>query len=376
MDRIRGKFVWNIFAYLVLLFPFVSRKRKTISSIISVDGANGIRFSTRKIFSSGSGTSPFNGGGAFTTSNTASASESMSRIPKTDINPNKAVFTIDSKSSNILIVNNKACQLLDYRPSELCDMKFSSLLTNKTNKSYVSALAEGQLNSEDGTMVLLSGKVVEMSTKSGLKVAVSLWIRQIDADGRCLAVAEPVERRIAQIVVDRNGKIISVDNETILLFQIDIEDELYGSDIRKFIPAIQLPSAENSSNHNNKTMYKQKATGKIDNLSFPLCLMITPQNDGASGSAVAPTETITAETTGSSNLNAIDATNSYVITIWVFQNISGLVVIDESGSIELCNHHFSMLMFGYAQSKITRLHITNLIPDFAQEMDYLGIGEW
>lgn len=148
-----------------------------------MDGANGIRFSTRK-----TGISPFNG--AFTTSNTASASESMSRIPKTNINPNKAVFTIDSKSSNILIVNNKACQLLDYRPSELCDMKFSSLLTNKTNKSYVSALAEGQLNSEDGTMVLLSGKVVEMTTKNGLKVAVSLWIRQIDSDGRCLAVAE------------------------------------------------------------------------------------------------------------------------------------------------------------------------------------------
>lgn len=176
--------------------------------VLAVDGANGIRFSTRKIFSSGSGISPFNG--AFATSNTASASESMSRIlvPKTDINPNKAVFTIDSKSSNILIVNDKACQLLDYRPSELCDMKFSSLLTNKTNKSYVSALAEGQLNSEDGTMVLLSGKVVEMTTKSGLKVAVSLWIRQIDADGRCLAVAEGTSAYMPTIYYFCNTKYI------------------------------------------------------------------------------------------------------------------------------------------------------------------------
>lgn len=319
-----------------------------------VDGANGIRFSSRRIFSLGSGL-PFNGAFAYT----VSASELMAK--KTDINPNKAVFTIDSKSSNILIVNNKACQLLDYSPSELCDMKFSSLLTNKTNKSYVSALAEGQLNSEDGTMVLLSGKVVEMTTKSGSKVAVSLWIRQIDSDGRCLAVAEPVERRIAQIVVDKNGKIISVDSETLLLFQIDTESELYGSEIRNLIPAIQLPNAENSFNH--KTLYKQKATGKTrDNLSFPLCLMITPQN-------------FNDRKTGPDS-SGVDAINSYVITIWVFQNISGLLVIDESGKIELCNHHFSMLMFGYAQSKITRLHITNLIPNFAQELEYLDIGEW
>lgn len=227
-------------------------------------------------------------------------------------------------------------------------------------------------------MVLLSGKVVEMTTKSGLKVAVSLWIRQIDADGRCLAVAEPVERRIAQIVVDKNGKILSADNETLMLFQIDVEDELFGSDIKNLIPAIQLPNADNSPNHSNKTMYKQKATGKTkDNLSFPLCLMITPQNDAGVGVGAASSAATSSavETTSSSELN-VDATNSYVITIWVFQNISGLVVIDENGSIDICNHHFSMLMFGYAQSKIIRLHITNLIPDFAQELEYLGIGEW
>lgn len=299
-------------------------KRKTI-----VDGANGIRFSTRKIFSSG-GALPFNG--ALGTSST-SASESMLRIPKTDINPNKAVFTIDSKTSNILIVNNKACQLLDYRPSELCDMKFSSLLSNKTNKSYASALAEGQLNSEDGTMVLLSGKVVEMTSKIGTKVAVSLWIRQIDADGRCLAVAEPVERRVAQIIIEKNGKIVLADTETLMLFQIDIEEELIGSDIRMLIPAIQLPNVECSSMQ--KTMYKQKATGKTrDNISFPLCLMISAHNDG---------ETSLCD-------KSLDPKNLFVITIWVFQNISGLVVIDEHGSIELCNHHFSMLMFGYSGS--------------------------
>lgn len=81
------------------------------------------------------------------------------RVPKSGINPNKAVFTMDSRTSQILIVNNNACQLLGYSSRELCSMQFSDLLTNK-NKSHVCALAEGQLNSEDGTMVLLSGKVI------------------------------------------------------------------------------------------------------------------------------------------------------------------------------------------------------------------------
>lgn len=101
---------------------------------------------------------------------------------------------------------------LGYHSRELCEsgVKFSNLLACK-NKIHVSALAENQFNSEDGTMILLSGKVVEMVHKNGHKIPVSLWIRQIDGhDGRCLAVAEPVERRVAQLNVDTSGKFENV----------------------------------------------------------------------------------------------------------------------------------------------------------------------
>lgn len=349
--------------YIVFILVFFSLFFMLMYKMNEVDGANGIRFnSARK-------KGAFTSGSLFSGSFTASASESLLRIPKTDINPNKAVFTIDSKSSNILIVNNKACQLLGYRPSELCDMKFATLLTNKTNKNYVSALAEGQLNSEDGTMVLLSGKVVEMNTKSGNKVAVSLWIRQIDIDGRCLAVAEPVERKITQITIDKNGMIVSTDTEALMLFQIDTEDELIGIEIKNLIPAIQLPESDSSTIP--KSMCKQKATGKTkDNLSFPLCLMIT----AAQENSVINSNVDCGIASASPSSSSILITNFYVITIWVFQNISGLVVIDETGSIELCNHHFSMLMFGYSQQKITRMHITHLIPNFGKDFEYLGVN--
>lgn len=85
----------------------------------------------------------------------------MVRFSKSEMNPNKAVFTIHSKTSRILIVNKNACELLGYSSKELCEIEFSDLLVNKT-KGHVTALAEGQLNSEDGTLVLLSGKVSEL----------------------------------------------------------------------------------------------------------------------------------------------------------------------------------------------------------------------
>lgn len=234
-------------------------------------------------------------------------------------------------------------------------MQFSSLLTNRDSKSHVSALAEGQLNSEDGTMVLLSGKVVEMNTKCARnsKVGVSLWIRQIDND-RCLAVAEPVERRIAQLVIDRSGVIVSGDVEAVMLFQVESEDHFVGMEVKALIPAIQLPDANDSIS---KAVRKQKATGKTtDGMSFPLCLMITSPDEGKNGG----------------NDSGVSNNATYIVTIWVFQNVSGLLVIDENGKIESCNHHFSMLMFGFSQAKILQSHITELIPNFGQEFEYLG----
>ncbi|XP_058829888.1 PAS domain-containing serine/threonine-protein kinase isoform X2 [Topomyia yanbarensis] len=317
---------------------------------VRVDGANGLRFSAfrpKGCVSQGV-SSPYNN------SYVASASESIGHLPKSGINPNKAVFTIDAKTSRILIVNRNACDLLGYNSKELCEMQFANLLPNK-NKMHVSALAEGQLNSEDGTVIILSGKVVELCTKSGDNVAVSLWVRQIDNETRCLAVAEPVERRIAQLLVDKSGYVISGDYEALLLFQLDSLEKFSGMDVSLLIPAIQLPDADNSMIA--KHIRKQKATGKTaEGVAFPLCLMISHHDSG--------TDTTDS---GLSNPNHL-----FVITIWVFTNLSGLIVIDENSIIESCNHHFSMLMFGFPQNKIIGEHITKILPNFGQECDYLG----
>lgn len=38
-----------------------------------------------------------------------------------------------------------------------------------------------------------------MISKDGGVIPVSLWLRRLQMDDRCLAVAEPVERRVARV---------------------------------------------------------------------------------------------------------------------------------------------------------------------------------
>jgi hypothetical protein len=179
-----------------------------------------------------------------------------------------------------------------------------------------------------------------------------------------LAVAEPVERRVAQITVDSHGLVLSGDHEAALLFQFESPDQINGLEIAQLIPAIQMPQSNSNSSGGGtvtipKHIYKQKATGRTqDAVAFPLCLMIQQQLQN--------------ESCASSTDSGIKAdSNIFVITIWVFTNISGLLVIDENGNIESCNHHFSMFMFGYPQNKMIGREIFHVIPNFGKDTEYL-----
>ncbi|XP_068085180.1 PAS domain-containing serine/threonine-protein kinase [Anabrus simplex] len=277
-----------------------------------------------------------------------SAVGASSSYPITAMNPNKAVFTIDIKSSQILVVNGMACGLLGYSPDELGQMKIHQLL-NEKHKTQITALAEEQLDPKDGNMVVLSGKVVEMLTKDEKVIPVSLWLRKLEAEGRCLAVAEPVERRIAQLVIDCAGCIMSADSETAVIFQYEA-DELEGMDIATLVPAIKLPGHEGNLT---KDVKKQKATGRTrEGATFPLCLRMAEE----------PVD----------DKNIDSYTTLYSVVIWVFANMSGLVVLNESGTIESCNHHFTHMMFGYPQSELIGQKVTCIIPNFCDDLEYMG----
>ncbi|KAM3967471.1 PAS domain containing serine/threonine kinase [Aphomia sociella] len=319
-------------------------KVKPAVDLVRVDGPNGLRFNTSLAAGDVTG-SP--------------AQTQTDRLQQT-INPSKAVFTIEPDSSKILIVNNKACSLLGYSSGELCGLRFSDLLRNRNCKAFSLQDPEDGDVSEDGTIVLLSGKVVELLTKDGGAVQVSLWIRQLDNDGPCLVVAEPVSCKNVVLTIDADtGLIISCSGEdAALLFQADSNDKLVGLPIASLIPSIQLPEHDAVIT---KSLSKQKATGRtLDGCSFPLCLWISKVDNP--------------ETSVWSTKTQKDRP-LFEINVRVTYNVSGLLVVDESGIITACNHHFAMLTFGKPHSEVVGHHIEEVIHNFCRESDMVKIPD-
>ncbi|XP_031768886.2 PAS domain-containing serine/threonine-protein kinase isoform X1 [Galleria mellonella] len=319
-------------------------KVKPAIDLVRVDGPNGLRFNTSLA------------AGDVTGSPALSQTDRLQQ----SINPSKAVFTIEPNSSKILIVNNKACSLLGYSSGELCGLRFSDLLRNRNCKTFNLQDPEDGDVSEDGTIVLLSGKVVELLTKDGSAVQVSLWIRQLDSDGPCLVVAEPVSCKNVLLTVEADtGLIISCSGEdAALLFQAESSDKLVGLPIASLIPSIQLPAHDTLIT---KSVSKQKATGRtLDGGSFPLCLWISK-----------------ADNTESSlwSMKTHKDRPLFEINVRVTYNVSGLLVVDESGIITACNHHFAMLTFGKPHSEVVGHHIEEVIHNFCRESDMVKMPD-
>lgn len=305
-------------------------KSKQVPDLVRVDGPNGLRFN----------------------STIAAAGEVGGCLLQTQserwhpaISSSRAVFTIDPSNNKILIVNNKASSLLGYSSSELCGLRFQQLL-----KEGNPLLMREEDNNEDGTIVLLSGKVVELISKEGNAVQVSLWIRQLDNDGPCLVVAEPVNCKHVVFIIDaENGQILTCENEeAAILFQAECLEKLIGLPITTLIPSINLPVVDRGAIP--KILSKQKAAGKtLDGVSFPLCLWIT-------------------------KLDNYKDRALYELTIRVTYNVSGLLVIDDNGIITACNHHFSMLTFGKPHNEVIGQNIEEIIQNFCQDVDLIKLN--
>ncbi|CAH2050069.1 unnamed protein product, partial [Iphiclides podalirius] len=320
-------------------------KVKQTTDLVRVDGPNGLRFNTTLTVGDVAG-SP--------------AQSQTERLQQT-INPSKAVFTVEPSTFKILIVNNKACSLLGYSSGELCGLRFSDLLRNRSCKTFSLHEPEDGDASEDGTIILLSGKVVELLSKDGTSVQVSLWIRQLDNDGPCLVVAEPVSCKNVVLTVDaETGVIVSCDGgDAALLFQADSADKLLGLPVASLIPSIQLPANDAPIP---KNISKQKATGRtLDGGSFPLCLWIS--------------RTSNVECSPWTGIKCNRERPLYLVNVRVTFNVSGLLVVDEAGVITACNQHFAMLTFGKSQSEVIGHHISEVVQNFCRESDKVKVSE-
>ncbi|GFW78633.1 hypothetical protein TNCV_4260561 [Trichonephila clavipes] len=240
-------------------------------------------------------------------------------------NKTKAIVTINAETTEILIANTLATQLLGIG-SYYTSVKLSDFILSPEDKFLFS---KSDLN-PNGELVLFSGKVMDLINSSKQVIPVSVWARKIesDSDFRCVVVMEPVDRITATVKFDHNGKIVSCDENFISVFGFSDPGAATNANITDLIPNVEFGL------ENNQVNSKQCITGRNGGFIFPLSIQIN----------LCSKEKVTEDD--------IQEELFYEGTIWVFSNISGLITLLPDGTIHSCNTNFSLLFFGYTQDEL------------------------
>jgi PAS domain-containing serine/threonine kinase len=262
--------------------------------------------------------------------------------PTTSRSPNKAIVTINASTSIIMVVNKVANEMFGYRPGQLIGTKIQGLFA-APYQSTQRALTEQHIN-ESGETVLVSGKVMDAITSTGIEFPVSVWMRKvISADEpRVIVVIEPVERCSAYFTINKEGHVVSCDSTFITLFGFDDVDEVVGRNLSLIIPSFSL----------DKISENQSLTGRTsDGSPFPLTLSLAPQEPPQG--IIEPNEY--EEDSPSSLWDGM---------VLVYASLSGMISFFSDGTIHGCNRHFSSMLLGYAQNELIGKDISQVIPDF------------
>ncbi|XP_022800681.1 uncharacterized protein LOC111338444 [Stylophora pistillata] len=272
-------------------------------------------------------------------------------FPTTVRNPNNAIVTINARTSEILTANDMAAELFGYSTKKLIGIKMSQLFVHKEKQE---ALVEQHIEAS-GAVVMVNGKVLDAVDSCGIVFPVSVWMKKLtwEEEPRCITVMEPVERKTAMVLFDAEGVIVDCDQDLSTLYGYYVTTDLIGVNIKKLIPALELPTSENMSKH----VKKQRATGRTrDGATFPLSISLKPKYG--------------------KDLKKLDRDKKlpedqlfFKGVVWVFANISGLVTFTPDGVIHSCNHNFALMLFGYAQEELEGKHVTDLIPNFYDDME-------
>ncbi|XP_071854888.1 PAS domain-containing serine/threonine-protein kinase-like isoform X2 [Apostichopus japonicus] len=312
--------------------------------------------------------------------------EMGSSFPTTVHNPNKAILTIEARTTKILVVNKMACELFGLTSEELTGMKMTNLLSIK-DREMPDVLQEHHLDTS-GRVVIVSGKVFEVLDSGGLVIPVSLWMKKVtdDANPKCLVVMEPVERTTARIIFDPKGTIYQVDRQMATLYGYEDEQSLEGMSLQQLIPSITLPSSQGEMP---QAVKKQQLTGKTkEGYLFPLSIhikVISMKESSEDSAFVEDTDfnlstkvhsrtpdllSSISDTQQSGPLDVGDVTY-FQASLWVFANISGMMSFLPDGNIHSINNNFSQTMFGFTQHDLSGQPITELIPNFYDHLDII-----
>ncbi|KAK2509214.1 hypothetical protein MC885_020046 [Smutsia gigantea] len=266
-------------------------------------------------------------------------------LPSPTYNPNKAVFIVDAKTTEILVASDKACQLLGYSSHDLIGQKLTQFFL-KPDSDVVEAFSEEHLE-PDSRAALVFGTVVDVVSCSGEKVPVSVWMKRVRQEHSlcCVVVLEPVERVSAWVAFQSNGTITSCDTLFAHLHGYASGEELVGQHITDLISSVQLPRP---GEHIPKNLKIQRSVGRArDGTTFPLSLKLKSEPSGGQA----------------------EGRPAYQASVWVFSTVSGLITLLPDGTIYGINHSFALALFGYGKTELLGKNITFLIPGFYQYMD-------
>ncbi|KAM9127895.1 PAS domain-containing serine/threonine-protein kinase isoform 7-T9 [Pangshura tecta] len=293
--------------------------------------------------------------------NVLSVEKSFHSFPAAVCNPNKAIFTVDVRTTEILVANDKACKLLGYSSHELIGQKLSQLISKPT-QGIAEALGEDYVEA-DGYAAVVSGTVVDVIGHSNEKIPVSVWMRKIRSkDNRCcVVVLEPVERLSASVSFRSDGEITSCDLLFAHLHGYTSLEEVVGHYITDLIPSLQIPPPGRKIPKNLKI---QRSVGRArEGTTFPLSLKLRASLPDEDQVPVVEDGLLQECKTGSST------DYSYSATVWVFTAISGLITLQQDGTICGINNSFALMLFGYEKKELLGKNITFLIPGFCNYMD-------
>uniref|UniRef100_A0A8B9IBG6 PAS domain-containing serine/threonine-protein kinase n=1 Tax=Anser brachyrhynchus TaxID=132585 RepID=A0A8B9IBG6_9AVES len=274
--------------------------------------------------------------------------ESSQHLPAVARNPNKAIFTVDTNTTEILVANDKACKLLGYSSHELIGQKLSRFIS-KCSQEIWEAVGEESLETDECSSVF-SGTVVDVIGRLKQKIPVSVWLRRIKSkDNKCCVVLlEPVERLSAFVSFRVDGEITSCDLLFAHLHGYPTLEEVVGLHIKDLVPSVQIPLLGKKIP---KNLRIQRAVGRSrEGNTFPLSLKLQV-------SLLEEDQT------------AVQNNYHYSATVEVLSTISGLITVQADGTIHCIKDSFALTLFGYEKKELLGKNITFLIPGFYNNME-------
>uniref|UniRef100_A0A663LSX2 PAS domain-containing serine/threonine-protein kinase n=1 Tax=Athene cunicularia TaxID=194338 RepID=A0A663LSX2_ATHCN len=287
--------------------------------------------------------------------------ESSRHLSTPSRNPNKAIFTVDVNTTEILVANDKACKLLGCSSQELIGQKLSFLIS-KSSQEVWEAVGEEYIGTDECSS-LVSGTVVDVIGRLKEKIPVLVWLRRIrDKDNQCcVVVLEPVERLSSSVSFRADGEITSCDLLFAHLHGYPTLEEVVGLHMKDLIPSVQIPPPGKKMPKNLKI---QQAVGQSrEGNMFPLSLKLQVNLLEEDQATMQKYGVLDTEEGGSFTGYC------YSATVVVFSTISGLITVQSDGTICGIKDSFALMLFGYEEKELLGKNITFLIPGFYNNME-------